>query len=112
MTAGSDGSAELAGVASQSDLVQYQEGAVVSRTLLKSPGGTVTAFAFDAGEGLSEHTAPFDALVLMVEGEAEVSISGVPHHLRAGQLLKLPARQPHAVKAITRFKMFLVMIKA
>jgi quercetin dioxygenase-like cupin family protein len=112
VTAGSDGPAELAGVASQSDVVAYQTGAVVSRTLLKSPGGTVTAFAFDAGEGLSEHTAPFDALVLMVEGEAEVSISGSPHHLQAGQLLKLPARQPHAVKAITRFKMFLVMIKA
>ncbi|HLN93553.1 MAG TPA: cupin domain-containing protein [Thermoanaerobaculia bacterium] len=112
MTAGSDGSAELAGVASQSDVVQYQTGAVVSRTLLKSPGGTVTAFAFDAGEGLSEHTAPFDALVLMIEGEAEISISASPHRLHAGQLLKLPARQPHAVKAITRFKMFLVMIKA
>jgi quercetin dioxygenase-like cupin family protein len=112
MTAGSDGSAELAGVASQSDVVQYQTGAVVSRTLLKSPGGTVTAFAFDAGEGLSEHTAPFDALVLMVEGEAEISISASPHRLHAGQLLTLPARQPHAVRAITRFKMFLVMIKA
>lgn len=112
MTAGSGGPEELAGVVSQSEMVQYQTGAVVSRTLLKSPGGTVTAFAFDAGEGLSEHTAPFDALVLMIEGEAEVSISGKPHHLRAGQLLKLPARQPHAVKAITRFKMFLVMIKA
>lgn len=112
MTAGSDGSAELAGVASQSDVVAYQTGAVVSRTLLKSPGGTVTAFAFDAGEGLSEHTAPFDALVLMVEGEAEISISASPHRLHTGQLLKLPARQPHAVRAITRFKMFLVMIKA
>jgi quercetin dioxygenase-like cupin family protein len=103
---------EVPGVASQTDLVSYQAGAVVSRTLLKSPGGTVTAFAFDAGEGLSEHTAPFDALVLMIEGEAEISISGQAHSLRGGQLLKLPARQPHAVKAITRFKMFLVMIKA
>ncbi len=112
MTAGSEGAPELTGVASQSDVVQYQACAVVSRTLIKSPGGTVTAFAFDAGEGLSEHTAPFDALVLMIEGEAEISISANPHHLQAGQLLKLPARQPHAVRAITRFKMFLVMIRA
>jgi quercetin dioxygenase-like cupin family protein len=101
----------LTGVASQADVIQYQTGAVVSRTLVKGPGGTVTAFAFDAGEGLSEHTTPFDALVFMVDGEAEISISGRPHRLRAGQLLKLPARQPHAVKAITPFKMFLVMIK-
>ena len=112
MTAGSDVSSELTGVVSQSDVVAYQTGAVVSRTLVKNPGGTVTAFAFDAGEGLSEHTAPFDALVLMVEGEAEISISGNLHHLRGGDLLKLPARQPHAVKAITPFKMLLVMIKA
>jgi quercetin dioxygenase-like cupin family protein len=108
----SDASSQLSGVASLSEVVAYQAGAVVSRTLLKGPGGTVTAFAFDAGEGLSEHTAPFDALVLMVEGAAEISISGEPHHLRGGQLLKLPARQPHAVRATTRFKMILVMIKA
>jgi quercetin dioxygenase-like cupin family protein len=112
MAGGLDASSELNGVASQSDVVAYQAGAVVSRTLVKSPGGTVTAFAFDAGEGLSEHTAPFDALVLMIEGEAEISIAGKAHSLRGGQLLKLPARQPHAVKATTRFKMFLVMIKA
>jgi quercetin dioxygenase-like cupin family protein len=112
LPSGSDGSSELTGVASQADVVAYQAGAVVSRTLIKSPGGTVTAFAFDAGEGLSEHTAPFDALVLMIEGEAEVSISGRAHSLRGGQLVKLPARQPHAVKAITRFKMLLVMIKS
>jgi quercetin dioxygenase-like cupin family protein len=103
---------ELIGVVSQSDAVAYQAGAVVSRTLIKSPGGTVTAFAFDAGEGLSEHTAPFDALVLMIEGEAEISISGKAHSVRGGELLELPARQPHAVKAITPFKMFLVMIKS
>lgn len=112
MTAGPDGPPELTGIASQADVVAYQAGAVVSRTLVKSPGGTVTAFAFDAGEGLSEHTAPFDALVLMVEGEAEISISGKPYFLREGDLLILPARQPHAVKATTRFKMFLVMIKS
>jgi len=95
-----------------SDLVQYQPSTVVSRVILKNPGGTVTAFAFDAGEGLSEHTAPFDALVQVTEGEAGVTIAGDAHTVSAGQLLKLPAKVPHAVKAITRFKMLLVMIKA
>jgi quercetin dioxygenase-like cupin family protein len=103
---------DLAGVLPQSGVVSYQTGAVVSRALVKMPGGTVTAFAFDAGEGLSEHTAPFDALVLMVEGESEIRISGAPHRVRAGELLRLPAGQPHALKAVTRFKMILVMIKA
>jgi quercetin dioxygenase-like cupin family protein len=96
----------------QSSLVTLQPGAVVSRTLVKAPGGTVTAFAFDTGEALSEHSAPFDALVLGVEGEAEVSISKVPHRVKAGDLLRLPANEPHAVKAITPFKMILVMVKA
>ena len=100
------------GVVSASALVTYQPGAVVSRTLVKKPTGTVTAFAFDAGEGLSEHTAPFDALVLNLEGEADISISGTSHRVGPGQLLKLPAGQPHAVKATTRFKMLLIMIKA
>jgi quercetin dioxygenase-like cupin family protein len=103
---------ELVGVLSQADVVQYQAGAVVSRTLIKMAAGTVTAFAFDAGEGLSEHTAPFDALVLMVEGDAEISIAGTPHRVKTGELLRLPAHQPHALKAVTRFKMILVMIKA
>ena len=70
---------------------------------------TVTAFAFDAGEGLSEHTAPFDALVLMVDGEAEITISGVTHTVKAADILMLPAHQPHAVKAVRKFKMILVM---
>ncbi len=100
------------GVVSASALVTYQAGAVVSRTLVKKPTGTVTAFAFDAAEGLSEHTAPFDALVLNLEGEADISISGSSYRVSAGQLLKLPAGQPHAVKAATRFKMLLIMIKA
>ncbi|MGE5276123.1 MAG: cupin domain-containing protein [Acidobacteriota bacterium] len=100
------------GVASASFLIEYQSGAVVSRTLVRKPAGTVTAFAFDADEGLSEHTAPFDALVLGLDGEADISIAGTLHRLGAGQLLKLPAGRPHAVKAITRFKMLLVMIKA
>jgi len=93
------------------DLAQYQAGSVVSRIILKNPGGTVTVFAFEAGEGLSEHTAPFDALVLVVEGEARVSIAGDEHTVGAGQLLKLPANVPHALKAVERFKMILVMIK-
>jgi quercetin dioxygenase-like cupin family protein len=103
---------ELQGVVAQSALVEYQPGAVVSRTLVKKTAGSVTAFAFDAGEGLSEHTAPYDALVMMVEGESEISIAGMPHRLTAGQLLRLPAGQPHAVKAVTRFKMVLIMIRA
>ncbi len=102
----------LEGVVFASALVTCQPGTVVSRTLVRKPAGTVTAFAFDAGEGLSEHTAPFDALALDLEGEAEISIAGTPHRLSAGQLLRLPAQQPHAVKAITPFKMLLVMIKA
>jgi quercetin dioxygenase-like cupin family protein len=110
MTTDRSASTELTGVLAQSALVEYQPGAVVSRKLVKKAAGTVTAFAFDAGEGLSEHTAPFDALVMMVEGEAEISIAGAPHRLTAGHLLRLPAGQPHAVKAVTRFKMILIMI--
>jgi len=100
------------GVIFLADLVQYQPGTIVSRTLLKTPAGTITAFAFDVGEGLSEHTAPFDALVLIIEGESEISLGGVPHRVIAGQLARLPANQPHAVKALTRIKMLLVMIRA
>jgi quercetin dioxygenase-like cupin family protein len=102
---------ELEGVASLSEVVQYQIGAVVSRTIIKKPAGTVTAFAFDQGEGLSEHTAAFEALVIMIEGEAEVTISGALHRLAAGHLLRLPAGRPHALKAVTRFKMLLVMVR-
>ena len=103
---------ELEGVVIAADLVAFQPGAVVSRTLVKKPTGTVTAFAFDAGEGLSEHTAPFDALALDLQGEADITISGKPHRVSLGQLLKLPAGQPHAVKAVTPFKMLLIMIRA
>jgi quercetin dioxygenase-like cupin family protein len=103
---------ELTGVTPLSDVVQYQAGAVISRTLVKKSAGTVTAFAFDAGEGLSEHTAAFDALVLVSEGDVEITISGKPHRLKAGDLLKLPANEPHALKAVTRLKMLLIMIKA
>ncbi|MBM4124481.1 MAG: cupin domain-containing protein [Nitrospira sp.] len=103
---------ELEGVVVLAELIQYQPGAVVSRTIVKKPAGTVTAFAFDQGEGLSEHRAPFDALVILIDGEAEISIAEVPHRVSAGQLLRLPAGRPHALKAVTRFKMLLVMVKA
>jgi len=105
-------SAAFEGVHQQADLVQYQSTAVVSRTLVKKPSGTVTAFAFDQGESLSEHTAPFDALVLVVEGDAEVKIAQTIHRIGAGQILRLPAGQPHELKAVTQFKMILIMIKA
>ena len=92
-------------------LAAYQQGAVVSRTLLKRAGGTIALFAFDEGQALSEHTAPFDALAVVVDGEAEISIAGTPHRVSAGHLLRLPAGKPHAVKAVARFKMLLVMIR-
>ena len=93
-------------------LVEYQPGSVVSRQIVKKPVGTVTLFAFDAGEGLSEHTAPFDALVNVLEGEAEVSIAGRSHCVKAGELIIMPANEPHALKAPVRFKMMLTMIRA
>lgn len=95
-----------------SELLQYQHGSVVSRVLLKNKGGTVTLFAFDQGEGLSEHTAPFEALVLVVDGEAEVEIAGKLYNVRRGETITLPANVPHAVRAATRFKMLLTMIRA
>jgi len=112
MTADRNAVAELEGVIPLAELVQYQPAAVVSRTVLKKEAGTITAFAFDVGQELSEHTAPFDALVVIIEGEAEISIAGRPHRVLAGQLLRLPAGQPHAVKAVTQFKMMLIMIRA
>src|SRR6185295_10364453 len=84
------------------DLLQYQDGSIVSRVLLKNKGGTVTLFAFDQGEGLSEHTAPFDALVLVVDGEAEVEIAGEAYSVRTGETITLPADIPHAVRAATK----------
>jgi quercetin dioxygenase-like cupin family protein len=94
------------------DLVNYQEGAVVSRTLVKHQTGTVTAFAFAAGQGLSEHTAAYDALVQMIEGLAEITVAGKPSRVEAGEAILLPANQPHAVTAITPFKMLLTMIRS
>lgn len=92
-------------------LVEFQPGAVVSRALIKRPTGTVTLFAFDAGEGLSEHAAPFEALVIGVEGSAEVSMLGEQHQVDAGALLRLPPRAPHSLRAVTPFKMLLVMMR-
>ena len=94
------------------DLVGYQQGSIVSRVLLKREKGNVTLFAFDEGQGLSEHTAPFVALVQGIEGEGEVTISGQPFTVKPGELILLPAQQPHAVKAVTSFKMLLTMIRA
>jgi quercetin dioxygenase-like cupin family protein len=101
-----------AGAAKLVDLVAYQEGTVVSRTLINKKTGTVTLFAFDEGEGLSEHTAPFDALVHLLDGEAEVVISGTSHHLKTGEMILMPANEPHALKAVKKFKMMLIMIKS
>ena len=93
-------------------LVNYQEGSVVSRVVLKREKGNVTIFAFDEGQGLSEHTSPFDALVQNVEGEAEITVAGKPIAVKAGDVVLLPAEKPHAVKATTRFKMVLTMIRS
>ena len=93
------------------ELVGYAKGAVVSRTLIDKQAGTVTLFAFDKGEGLSEHTAPFDALVLVLDGQAEISVSGKPQLVKAGELIIMPARKPHALKAAKKFKMALVMVR-
>ena len=94
------------------DLVNYQEGAVVSRTLVSRATGTVTLFAFDEGQGLSEHTAPFDAMAYLLEGEAEITIAGKPLRTTAGEAVLMPANQPHSLKALTRFKMLLTMIRS
>ena len=93
-------------------LLEYQQGAVVSRVLLKKKTGNITLFAFDKGEGLSEHTAPFDAFAQITDGEAEITISGKQYLLGGGEAILLPAGQPHALKAIAAFKMLLVMIKS
>jgi quercetin dioxygenase-like cupin family protein len=93
-------------------LVEYQEQSIVSRTLIARPTGTVTLFAFDAGQGLSEHTAPCNALVYILDGKAEVTVSGVSHQVSAGEIILLPAGEPHALQAQERFKMLLIMVRA
>lgn len=92
-------------------LVNYQDGAVVSREVVSQPAGTVTAFAFGAGEQLSEHTAPYDAMVIDLDGEADITIGGAVNRIRPGEMIIMPAGVPHGLKAVTRFKMLLVMIK-
>ena len=93
-------------------MIDYQEGSVVSRTLIDKKAGTVTLFAFDEGEGLSEHTAPFDAMVQVLEGEVVVTIAGKPVELKAGEITIMPANKTHALSAKTKFKMLLIMIKS
>jgi quercetin dioxygenase-like cupin family protein len=94
------------------EMVSYQIGSVVSRQITKAEAGNVTLFAFDAGQELSEHTAPFDALVYIVDGEAEIVISGTSFQLKSGDAIVMPADEPHAVKANSQFKMLLTMIRA
>jgi quercetin dioxygenase-like cupin family protein len=93
-------------------LVETQQASVVSRTLVKKPTGTITLFAFDRGQALSEHTAPFDALVQVLEGEAEILIGGAPHRVKEGEAILLPAGIPHGLNAVASFKMLLTMIRS
>ncbi len=94
------------------DLTDYQKGSIVSRTLIDNEGGTVTLFAFDVGQGLSEHTTPFDALVQIIDGTVDITISGKDYRLKEGEIIIMPADEPHALKAVTKFKMMLVMIRS
>lgn len=93
------------------DLINYQDGSIVSRVILKSEAGNVTLFAFDLGQELSEHSAPFDALVQVLDGEVEIKISGKPFLLKTGEAIIMPANNPHALKAVKKFMMLLTMIK-
>jgi quercetin dioxygenase-like cupin family protein len=111
LTMTSDPTTLLAKVLNPVDLITYQDGAVVSRVIVKEKTGTVTLFAFDAGQELSEHTAPFNAMVLVLDGQVEITIAGQPLTVKTGELLVMPANQPHALKATTRFKMMLTMIR-
>jgi len=92
------------------NLIAYQDGSVVSRMIVYKKTGTITLFSFDAGEGLSEHTAPFDAIATIIDGEAEITIGGTVYHLTEGQMIIMPANKPHALEAVKRFKMMLTMI--
>ena len=103
---------EKAQTMKMNSFAEYQEGSIVSRTLIDKKAGTVTFFAFDEGQGLSEHVASFDALISVLDGEAEVAISEKSYHIKKGDMIILPANKPHALKAIKKFKMMLVMIKA
>ncbi len=101
----------ISAVSKIKDIIDYQDGSVVSRTIVKKPCGSVTFFAFDKGEGLSEHTAPFDAMVSILEGKADIIIDGRSFVLQEGEMIIMPANKPHALKALEKFKMLLVMIK-
>lgn len=92
--------------------ISYQQGSVVSKQLIKKDAGTVTLFAFSEGQGLSEHTAPYDAMVYVLEGEAHITISKKPYSVKSGEMIIMPANQPHALKALQNFKMLLVMIRS
>ncbi len=102
----------MAQASNMKEMVNYQDGSVVSKEIIKKPTGTVTIFAFDQGQGLSEHTAPFDAMVCVLDGEVEIIISGESHHLKEGEMIVMPGGEPHALKALTQFKMMLVMVKS
>ena len=104
-------SLEAGSIFKLADLADYQRGSIVSRTLIDKKVGTVTFFSFDEGQGLSEHTTPYDALVNILDGEAEITISGKQYHLREGDIIVMPANEPHALRANARFKMLLIMIK-
>jgi len=95
-----------------SSMVEYQDGSIISREIVRKEAGTITLFAFDAGQGLSEHTAPFDAVVQILDGEAEINISGEPINAGIGEMVIMPANEPHSLKAEKRFKMLLTMIKS
>ncbi len=99
-------------VAITAALVNYKEGSIVSREILKKPTGSVTLFAFDEGQSLSEHTVPFDALVQVIDGEAEITVAGKPHRVGSGEMILMPAHQPHALKALKRYKMVLTRIRS
>lgn len=94
------------------DLVAYQDGSIVSRTVVERRAGTVTLFAFDERQGLSEHTAPYDALVHILDGEAEIVIAGTTHRLKEGEMIVMPANELHSLQAVKRFKMMLIMIRS
>ena len=102
----------VANPVSLAEIIEYQSDSVVSKEILKNHAGTVTLFAFDAGQGLSEHTAPFDALVQIVDGEAQIFVDAKPHLVKSGQVIIMPANKPHALHAEVQFKMVLTLLKA
>lgn len=111
MTENSQPIENIADVLNVKNLADYQDHSIVSREIIQKPSGTITVFAFDKAEGLSEHVAPFAAAVFVLEGEAEIHIEGKPYSVKEGEMIIMPANKPHALKAVTRYKMLLVMIK-